>query len=70
MQERQLQHTLQNKNLSKKQTSLHAKNVKMKKYIIVISQNKDEKMHPLELPQEKTSSSLENRGDPKKMKNS
>jgi hypothetical protein len=59
---------LQNKNLSKKQNSLHAKNVKMKKYITVISQNKDDKMDPLELFQEKTSSPLKNRGGPKKMK--
>ncbi len=40
----------------------------MKKYITVISQNKDDKMDPLELFQEKTSSPLKNRGGPKKMK--
>jgi hypothetical protein len=33
-----------------KKNSIHAKNVKMKKYITVVSQNKDEKMHLLELP--------------------
>jgi hypothetical protein len=54
--------------LKHKHNSLYAKNSKMQKYIPIKSKAKIRK-RPLKLPQDETSSLLENGMDPKKFEN-